>query len=136
MIKCTFVDKQFKMHDRCTVCILKGEMNVPYPFLTDKDTKWLFHHPTVKARSLRTFTVTAKSIASEEDAYDETIGKRLAESRAKKRAYNFCHSLCKRVAENLNTALGSYAEAMEKFEAYRDKETEHQHEILAINESH
>jgi len=137
MIKCTFTDKQVKTYGRCTVCTLKG--SIPLYSLPCKIIDWVYEHPCVKAECATgkiEFTVSAKAVQSNDDGYDAAIGSRLAESRAKKRAYNFCRSLCRMLAEHCNDLLGSYVEAMERFETYTEKETTHQNEILAPNESH
>lgn len=139
MIKCTFLNKEKKIrtYGRCTICTLKGHIDISHiPYKIDS---WIFSHPCIEAEydyGGITFTVSAKAVQSLSDDYSALIGARLAESRAKKKAYNFCQSLCKMYAEYHNAQLASFAESMQQFEIYKNKEIEHQNEILDLNEPH
>lgn len=69
------------------VCILEcttGVANTPIWMLTESQW-WVKKLPNVDYRG--NFTVRAKAICSKDDNFDEVIGKRIAESRAKAKAY-------------------------------------------------
>lgn len=138
MIKCTFTDKQVKNYGRCTVCTLKGQ--IPVTGAPNSIYTWMEKHPCVKVEYAYSkgivFSVSAKAVQSLSDDYSALIGARLAESRAKKKAYNFCQSLCRMIAKYHNAQLALFAESMQQFEMYKNKEIEHQNEILDLNEPH
>lgn len=94
-MKCTFKNKTIKHYGRCTVCTLECKIKVLY---TDNSIyKWICFHPAIKCQKILDneifFSVTAKTVCSLNDKYNATIGERIAESRAKIKAYNFCHTL-------------------------------------------
>lgn len=70
--------------------------------------------------------IKCKFVSKEIKTYGRCTVCNLAESRAKKKAYRFCYTLSRLIAEE----LGEYAEAMSRFHMYRDKEIVHQAEIL------
>lgn len=74
------------------------------------------------------FTVTAKAKCAPDDTFDETIGKRIAESRAKSKAFRIAKNVWSCIAEKLlneyNISMEMYknCEAMEKIETNHAKE--------------
>lgn len=132
MIKCKFTDKEIKSYGRCTVCTLRG--HVPIGYLPVAIEQWAEAHPCVNAECGPygiDFTVSAKAVQSASDDYNPIIGSRLAESRAKRRAYRFCHTLCRMLAKHCNTLLSAYAETAEAYEKCIDKEVEYQDKLLS-----
>lgn len=108
MFKVSF-DKDSKkvqtFNNRATVVTITGEMSFPskvFAAFPIKIADWTWNHPSIDA-SWKTCTkgkevigleFSGKSICAEGDTFDENIGKRIAESRAKVKLYKFVHNLC------------------------------------------
>lgn len=96
------------------VCILEcttgvDNTNVWHIIQTDWWSKRL---PNVNYRG--NFTVRAKAICSKDDKFDEVIGKRIAESRAKAKAYRTAYkfwSICAKNIDNMVKFCNSTASA-------------------------
>jgi hypothetical protein len=88
------------------VCILECTTNVDNTnvWMLSQTDWWIKKLPNVNYRGC--FTVRAKAICCKDDKFDEVIGKRIAESRAKAKAYktafkfwNICANKIKEVAD-------------------------------------
>lgn len=130
-IKCVFDDKEIKQFGRCTVCKMTAHIEVP--FLNASILNWVKKHPTVKA-NVNMFrlnmTTTAKAMQSTNDEPDESIGKRLAESRAKRQIYQFCYTLYQQLYKCMGMRATQYRDTRDSFSKYISKEKEHQHDIV------
>lgn len=92
-------------NDKATVVTIVGEMTIPSEVWTafpDKITDWMWQHPSIdatwgtctKSEEVIRLEFSGKSVCAEGDTFDENIGKRIAESKAKVKLYKFVHNLC------------------------------------------
>lgn len=97
---------------------------------------WVCFHPQLEDMMFGfgnlTFKVSGKSIRNLEDANDNTIGVRLAESRAKKKAYKFCETLLWKIAKDYAEKATECTKASGTFEHYHDKEVSHYNELMVM----
>lgn len=94
---------------------------------------WVDCHPTVRAQyggRCLNFTVQGKAVCAEGDEYDEIKGSRIAECRAKKRAYQFCYTLCDKVAKEWYDLYQETTDAASNFFHYKYKEEGHESDLL------
>lgn len=79
----------YKIKNNVTTVILRGTLNIPNDFtLPIPIYIWLCDHPKVIFNpTTKTFTIKAKVVCSKEDTFNELLGKRLAESKAKSILY-------------------------------------------------
>lgn len=136
-IRCTFTEKEIKRHGRCTICTLACRIKVPFHGLDTGTHEWMATHPQLEDLYMETggtlmFRVSGKAVRSLEDASDETLGRRIAESRAKRKAYRFCESLCWKVAQSYERAFTEYAQASQDFERHYDNEISHYDKIMIM----
>lgn len=137
MIKCTFTGKRIQSYGRCTLCTLAGRVLLKarltprvYQWLDDNQSILSWDTDCIGDNHYLLFKLSATAVQSTEDSYNATVGNRLAESRAKKRAYNFCRTLCSLISEEYAKIAGEYASASMAFSTYSSKEEVHQKEIL------
>jgi len=141
-IKCKFTGKSVDIYGRCTVCALSGEILVP-DYLPEPVVSWVVNHPSAKTGFVRdsdiplgfshgkaVFTVKAKAVRNKKDKPDHDLGVRLAESRAKKKAYNLCRTLCEKIVASLEDQYRQYNEGSRKFSRFMEKELERQQQLL------
>ena len=92
-------------NDKATVVTIVGEIAIPSEVWTafpDKIANWMWQHPSIdatwgtctKSEEVIRLEFSGKSVCAEGDTFDENIGKRIAESRAKVKLYKFVHNLC------------------------------------------
>lgn len=135
-VKCVFKNKEYKTFDKCTLCKLEAYIRIPY--LNESIDNWYQRHPIIDANEVYDFngsrileiSAVGKAIQSSDDAYDEKIGKRLAESRAKKAIYKFCETLFRMLRDEANVKMAKYENTMRSFYKFGEKEIEHQHDIV------
>lgn len=95
-------------NDKATVVTIVGEMTIPSEVWTafpDKIANWMWQHPSIdatwgtctKREEVIRLEFSGKSICAEGDTFDENIGKRIAESKAKIKLYKFIHTLCEMI---------------------------------------
>lgn len=139
-IKLTFtVEKEYQYHGRCTLCTLTGILPIDMYELYPNIFQWANEHPEVKVKPISAdqmqLIATGKSLQAETDSYDKVLGERIAESRAKRKLYKFCHTLCNMyINKQLVETVDRFQEARENF--YRYYTTENLHYNDLINESH
>lgn len=102
----TIVERTFKVNPkkRTIVCIIECKFNWP----TEIDATWghNFYKYCREITGNNTvgrgdyFTVVGISRCHDEDTFDETLGKRIAEARAKKDAYNKARMVWNKIYEN------------------------------------
>lgn len=141
MIKCTFLNKDFYIAGKETYCTLKAR--IPIPTIVSKNTlRWVKHHqnyisivnynynnsPFPQKRLIMNFV--GQATRSDNDKPDEVLGKRLAESRAKRRAYRFCEKLCGYIIKDLEMIANYHADAEYHFNIYFNKEEKHLETLL------
>ena len=117
-----------KPENKVVVCIMKVDMQ-----LIDSGC-WCLINPkwwATKAPMVNDygeFTVTAKARCNSNDTFDETIGKRIAESRAKAKAFKIAKNAWSCIAKDLTekanmvSTLAKNCEAMEEIESNHVKE--------------
>lgn len=139
MNKCTFLKKEVKEYSRCTVCTLTCAIPLiksPSYQVSHKISDWIYKHPQVENveyinKKVR-FNVSGKAIRTLEDVNDPVIGTRIAESRAKKKAYKFCRTLYMMLAQDFKKQFQEYWNASQKFNDYYHKEVIHYNDIMIM----
>ena len=109
MLKVSFKDnfkKVTSFNNKVTVVTLTGECITPLWFnnVPHKIWEWAMWHPSVEISEtysnqnlVMIIEVSGKSVCAEGDTFDDKIGERIAESRAKIKLYKFMHTLCKKL---------------------------------------
>lgn len=92
-----------------------------WPIIRDKC--WKTKAPMVNYEGR--FTVTAKARCSSEDSFDETIGKRIAESRAKAKAFKIAKNVWSCIAEDFKNASRKAEEMMQNCDTVENIEKRH-----------
>ena len=105
----TFVSKTFNYNEdkQTIVCILKGTLNT-YSFYNkyniDIQSNW-YKKKCPELNYAGDFTVIGIATCSNSDTYNEEVGKRIAESRAKVQAYNIAKRFYSCVADKIQKQL-------------------------------
>lgn len=118
-----------KPEEKVVVCVMKADMQLLKFDSWDitKISDWKAKAPMVD-NIYGVFTVSAKAKCAPDDKFDEVIGKRIAESRAKSKAFKTAKNIWSCIAEKLlneyNISMEMYknCEAMEKIETNHAKE--------------
>ena len=109
MLKVSFKDnfkKVASFNNKATVVTLTGECITPLWFnnVPHKIWEWTMWHPSVEIsetyrnqNSVMIIEVSGKSVCAVGDTFDDKMGERIAESRAKIKLYKFMHTLCKKL---------------------------------------
>ena len=109
MLKVSFKDnfkKAETFDNKATVITLTGECVTPLWFnnVPHKIWEWVMWHPSVEISEtysnqnlVMIIEVSGKSVCADGDTFDDKIGERIAESRAKIKLYKFMHTLCKKL---------------------------------------
>jgi hypothetical protein len=109
MLKVSFKDnfkKVASFNNKATVVTLTGECITPLWFnnVPHKIWEWVMWHPSVEISEtysnqnlVMIIEVSGKSVCADGDTFDDKIGERIAESRAKIKLYKFMHTLCKKL---------------------------------------
>jgi hypothetical protein len=109
MLKVSFKDnfkKVASFNNKATVVTLTGECITPLWFnnVPHKIWEWVMWHPSVEISEtysnknlVMIIEVSGKSVCADGDIFDDKIGERIAESRAKIKLYKFMHTLCKKL---------------------------------------
>lgn len=134
-VKCTFKEKNVEHFGRCTKVTLT--CSLPYVRnVTSSVYEWVYTHPQVDQIEdtcpRLVFKVSGISIRNPEDADDPTIGTRIAESRAKRKAYRFCETFCGMAARDFEKKFEMFKDASGKFAHHHAKETSHYNEIMGM----
>jgi hypothetical protein len=163
MLKVSFKDDFMKVktfNDKCVVVTMVGRMTMPtdlWQIFPNDIVNWMWNHPTIDAswgdctkKQYEEFRLefSGKAVCHDEDYFNEEIGKRIAESRAKIRLYKFIHTLLYKLhvyyfgitfgdryaLGNIKTAdynkPGGIFEEMGKYKALFVKESHHLDELL------
>ena len=116
-----------KPENKVVVCNMRVDMQLPKSECWNKIDSdcWVIKAPMVNY--IGVFTVTAKARCNSEDAFDETVGKRIAESRAKAKAFKIAKNvwgcIAKDLSEKANIA-GTMAKSCEVVEEVEVKHVE------------
>ena len=109
MLKVSFKDnfkKVASFNNKAIVVTLTGECITPLWFnnVPHKIWEWVMWHPSVEISEtysnqnlVMIIEVSGKSVCADGDTFDDKIGERIAESRAKIKLYKFMHTLCKKL---------------------------------------
>lgn len=109
MLKVSFkgnFKKVESFYDKTTVVTLTGECITPLWFnnVPHKIWEWARCHPSVEISEnysnqnlVMIMEVSGKSVCANGDTFNDKIGERIAESRAKIKLYKFMHTLCKKL---------------------------------------
>ena len=109
MLKVSFKDnfkKVASFNNKATVVTLTGECITPLWFnnVPHKIWEWVMWHPSVEISEtysnqnlVMIIEVSGKSVCADGDTFDDKMGERIAESRAKIKLYKFMHTLCKKL---------------------------------------
>lgn len=118
-------------NDKATIVTLDGGMIIPsevWSAFPNEVAQWMWNHPSVvaswgnctkKCEVIR-LKVSGKSVCVEGDTFDENIGKRIAETRAKIKLYKFVHNLCEKLMKQYYGIMYGNAE----FDIIRESHTE------------
>ena len=117
-----------KPKDKVVICIMKVDMGIITPewWFTLNPKWWAIKTPIVG--SLGAFTVTAKARCSPNDVFNEAIGKKIAKSRAKIKAFKTAKNAWNCIAEvfikkaNKASRIADNCAVMEEFEVKHVKE--------------
>lgn len=118
-----------KPEDKVVVCKMKVDMQLDksecwnYMYSTSWDTK----APMVSFNGR--FTVTAKAKCSSEDTFDEVIGKRIAESRAKAKAFRIAKNVWSSIAKDLSSKAKTAEKMAENCTIVEEVEVRHVTEL-------
>lgn len=82
----------------CNLTVRANLLETPLFLYTNWDS-WKTKAPMVNRHGM--FTVTAKARCNSEDTFDETVGKRIAESRAKAKAFKIAKNMWNCIAKDL-----------------------------------
>ena len=118
-----------KPEEKVVVCVMNADIQLLKFDSWDmiKISDWKAKAPMVN-NSCGMFTVTAKAKCATDDKFDEVIGKRIAESRAKSKAFRIAKNVWSCIAEkllneyNISMEMCKNCEAMEKIETNHAKE--------------
>ena len=142
MFKVSF-DKDSKkvqtFNNRATVVTITGEMSFSsevWDIFPNKIANWMWQHPTIdafwgnctKGTEVINLKVSAKSVCAEGDTFEENIGKRIAESKAKVKLYKFVHNLCEMLMKYYYGIMYGNAE----FDIIRESHTEEPKDCLYL----
>lgn len=107
------------------VCILKCDTNLyNSPAWVTSDSEWWMRKlPNVSCQG--TFIVRAKAVCGKHDKFDETVGKRIAESRAKAKAYRVSSKLWNICFKKINELANFCAMREEACKEAQRKEAQH-----------
>ena len=99
-----------KPKEGVVVCTMRVDPNLDklYKMKLDFDSKWFKSLPIVDTWG----AFTAKGVAkcSKEDTFNEILGKRIAEAKAKKMAFGICSTIHKIIFSKLTANMTEYAE--------------------------
>ena len=109
MLKVSFKDNFKKVetfNNKATIVTLTGECITPLWFssMPHKIWEWVIWHPSVEVSGtysnqnlVMVIEVSGKSVCADGDTFNNKMGERIAESRAKIKLYKFMHTLCKKL---------------------------------------
>ena len=83
---------------------------------------------------LNKFTVSGVSKCHPGDKFSEETGKRIAESRAKRKVFSEGRERAKKLFHYTNIFLGDIKKMIDEMEDFRSKETEHIEKVMTIVE--
>ena len=106
MFKVSFKDDFMNVstfRKKVTVVTLKGTCALPswFDHIPYEISNWMWSHPSVdvhdtwlNGKQNLFIETTGKAICADNDTFNNKLGKRIAESRAKYRIYKFMHNMC------------------------------------------
>ena len=124
-------DSEFivKPENKVVVCNMRVDMQLVASNLwAYMDTKWWATTKAPMVDDFGKFTVTAKARCNPNDTFDEVTGKRIAESKAKTKAFKIAKNVWSCIAKNLTkkaniaNIMAKYCAAMEEIESNHVKE--------------
>lgn len=118
-----------KPEDKVVVCKMKVDMQLNKPEYWDYTLQinWRDKAPMVNYKG--EFTVTAKARCSSEDTFDEVIGKRIAESRAKAKAFKIAKNVWSCIAKDLSSKAKTAEKMAENCTIVEEVEVRHVTEL-------
>lgn len=133
--KCTIVSKNVRHYGVCTIVNICAKIPI-YPYIPFKIEKWMTEHPVVEydydyEDKTVLLTVSGKAIQSKNDSYNEKIGVRIAESRAKKHLYKFCNTFYGKMSRYYNDVADTCFRSAFKFRDLYEDECKHYDEVLS-----
>lgn len=114
-----------KPENKVVVCRMKVDMQLPQSDCwvnIDWDC-WKTKAPMVSPYG--EFTVTAKAKCNSDDTFDEVVGKRIAESRAKAKAFKIAKNVWTSIAENLANSTKKAVIMAKNCEVVEEVEVKH-----------
>lgn len=125
-IKLSFLSKEYEINSKTgeTKCTLRCKLNLSNLENHFKPSKRILHTicegylnvcasymgGTLIGRDpVESFSVSASVTPREGDTYDEETGKLLSEARAKEKAYNIAHNVCRRIAKMFRQVAVSFS---------------------------
>lgn len=132
-IRCIFSDKVIQVNKDTTTCTLicsiRLKDSIPYFIL-----EWIESYPQFEYISLAqksmTFRVSGTTIRAKEDKPNESIGRRFAESKAKRKVYRFCTTLFKKLAQYHYAKGAVYNQFWSTHLGYMATEIEYQQKLM------
>ena len=136
-MKTKFSNPTFYQNDTTIVC----KLNVTFVAVPDLEEyfNWnMFDHSKIRAKykNIRpnyegfTFSVVGKAKLCPGDIFDKTVGERLAESKAKEKAFNIITDVLEKYQNYIYVIQNSLNDSREKFEYLANKEFTHQQFII------
>lgn len=116
--------------EKVVVCVMNADMQLLKfnPWDMTDPSMWKTKAPMVDS-IYGIFTVTANAKCNPNDTFDETIGKRIAESRAKSKAFKIAKNVWSCIAEKLLNEYNISMEMYKNCEAMEEIETNHAKEL-------
>ena len=122
-MKTIFIESKFVVNEEngVTTCIIK------FNVILDSNESGLYVHDD-NYRKLRVAVGIAK--CSKEDKFDEKLGKRIAESRAKQKVYQISKDITKDRIRRLQLMIKETESNLSRLTDYRNKEVKHEKDLL------
>ena len=135
MFKVSFKEDYKKVqtfNDKATLVTLTGELKMPreiWNVFPESITRWIWEHQGVdvrwknstKRQEELTIEIVGKSICADGDAFNQEIGQRIAESRAKIKLFRFMLTLCKKLMKYYYSFMYGNAELNYFVESHIEK---------------